>query len=285
MRNPTRDFFCAVIRISIILFIVSCPARAGAQDLAAASSPASPAQPAAPPESAAADFQKKCAACHTVGGGKLADAPDLNVVAAWPRADLLAAIKRMEKNVGPLADPEIAELAALLQAADVRQRLAAEQQRLLRTMAASVAPGDPRAGQSLFAGTTRLSNGGLPCSSCHTAAGSGGSLAFDLTGVFGRLGQAGLLSSIQGANFPVMQAAYRAHAVTPQEATNLTEYFKSINVPGAPPAVRTTSGPPVGRIGAALALVCAVPLLFARRRRPAGTRARLVHKATRSHQP
>lgn len=241
-----------------------------------------PVSPSAADDPAAAAFQKKCAACHTVGGGKFGDAPDLNVVAAWPKTDLLAAIKRMEKNVGPLTDADLAELAALLQAADVRARLAAEQQRLLRALAASVAPGDPNAGRALFAGSARLANGGLPCSSCHTAAGSGGSLAVDLTGALGRLGQAGLLSSIQGANFPLMQAAYRTHPVTAQEATNLTEYFKSIDVAGAP-AVRTTSGPPVGRIGAALAVVCAVPLLLlARRRRPAGTRARLVHAAARS---
>jgi hypothetical protein len=81
-----------------------------------------------------------------------------------------------------------------------------------------------------------------------------------------------------------MQAAYRAHPVTAQEATNLTAYFESINVAGAPPATRTTSGPPIARIGAGLAFVCAIPLLFVRRRRPAGTRARLVRDATRSPQ-
>ena len=301
MRNRPASFFWPLIRISIILIIV-CPAPSAAQtptpDSAAAHSPTpaapAPAQtptpgPAAaqpPADTAAVAFQKKCAACHTVGGGKFGDAPDLNVVAAWPRPDLLAAIKRMEKNVGPMTDSEIADLAALLQAADVRPRLASEQQRLLRQMAATVAPGDPRLGRALFLGEARLTNGGLACSSCHTAARAGGSLAVDLTGVFGRLGQAGLVSAIQGANFPVMQAAYRAHPVTAQEAMNLAEYFKSVNSPSAPPAIPSTSGPPVGRIGAALALVCAAPLLlFARRRRPAGTRARLVRTANRSRHP
>jgi mono/diheme cytochrome c family protein len=280
MRSQAPSFFWCLIRISIILIILWMPSAAAAQTGASAAPSGSATVPA---DAAAAAFQHKCAACHTVGGGKFGDAPDLNVVAAWPRADLLAAIKRMEKNVGPLTDDDIADLATLLQAADVRQRLAAAQQRLLSEMAATVAPGDPRLGRALFVGEARLDNGGLPCSSCHTAAQFGGSFAVDLTGVFGRLGQAGLVSAIEGANFPVMQAAYRARPVTPQEAVNLAEYFKSINSASAPPAIPSTSGPPVARIGAALALVCAAPLLFlARRRRPAGTRARLVRTATRS---
>ena len=289
MRNRARSLFLRLIRISIVLIVPSIGALGAAQPptpAAAAQTPPTAAVQTPAADTGAADFQKKCAACHTVGGGKFGDAPDLNVVAAWPRPDLLAAIKRMEKNVGPMPDDEIAGLAALLQAADVRQRLAAEQQRLLREMAATVAPGDPTLGRALFLGQAALANGGLPCSSCHTAAQTGGSLAVDLTGVFGRLGQAGLVSAIQGANFPVMQAAYRTHPVTAQDATNLAEYFKSINSPSAPPAIPSTSGPPVGRIGAALALLCAAPLLlFARRRRPAGTRARLVRTATRSRHP
>lgn len=311
-RMRRRRPFCGLNRIFTILFIVCFAVALGAQQAAeeppqqAAQQPAQPApqqsaeqpaqqsaeqpaqqtpqQPAAPDPPAAA-FQLKCASCHTVGGGKFGDAPDLNVVAAWPRADLLTAIKRMEKNVGPLSDQQIGDLADLLQAPDVRERLVAEQQRLLSRMRASLAPGDPAAGRGLFRGETPLVNGGLACASCHTAQGRGGSFAVDLTAVFGRLGQAGLVSAIQGANFPVMQAAYRGRPVTPQEAMDLSEYFKSIN-PAVAPAVPAADTAPIGWVGLVLAAGLVVPLaLQARRRRPAGTRARLVRRATRSHRP
>jgi mono/diheme cytochrome c family protein len=266
--------FFSKIRIFIILFVFSLPAGSSAQEPPAT----------APAEAATSTFQLKCSGCHTVGGGKLGDAPDLAVVAAWPRADLLAAIKRMEKNVGPLTDEEIAQLADLLLATDVRARLAAEQQRVLTQMRASLAPPDPAAGRALFRGAMPLANGGLACSSCHTANGEGGTFAVNLTGVFGRLGESGLTSAIQGANFPVMQAAYRARPVAPQEAMDLTAYFKSIN-PAAPPIAPARDTASVGLSGLALAVILGIPVaLQARRRRPAGTRARLVRRATRSHE-
>lgn len=252
-------FFWLINQIFMVLFIL-CPSAARAQGA----------------DAPAAAFQLKCAACHTVGGGKITDAPDLIIVSTWPRTDLSAAIKRMEKNVGPLDDAAIASFTDLLLAADVRARLTAEQQRRLRQLAASVAPGDPAAGRQLFQGDRRLANGGLPCASCHAVAGAGGSFAVDLSGVFARRGQSGLMASIQGANFPVMQAAYRAHPITAQEATNLTEYFKAANAGGVP----ASSPPPMGAVGLALAAVGGVGLAIRGRGRAAGTRARLVDRAT-----
>lgn len=269
----TAGFFLAIIRIISIYIVASVT---GAPALA---------QQTAGPDPSASAFQFKCASCHTVGGGKFGDAPDLNVVAAWPRADLLSAIKRMEKNVGPLTDEQIAALADLLQAPEARQRLADEQQRQLKKMTASVNPGRPAVGRALFRGGARLAGGALPCASCHTAEGEGGSFAVDLSGVFGRIGQAGLVSAIQGANFPVMQAAYRDRPVTLQEAVDLAAYFKSINPVVSTPAPAPDRAP-IGTAGVVLAALLAVGLaVHARRHHAAGTRARLVRRATRSREP
>jgi len=270
---PRRaGFFLALIRIISICVVASLPVQSAL------------ARQGAPTDTAASAFQAKCAACHTVGGGKFGDAPDLNIVAAWPRVDLLAAIKRMEKNVGPLTDEEIGALADLLQAPEVRQRLAAEQQLVTTRLRASVTPGNPAAGRALFRGNARLAGGALPCASCHTAEGDGGSFAVDLSAVFGRLGETGLVSAIQGANFPVMQAAYRDRPVTLQEAVDLAAYFKSIN-PAAPTPTPSSDRAPIGTAGVVLAALLAAGLAVHSRRRPAaGTRARLVGRATRSRE-
>ena len=46
-------------------------------------------------------YQDKCSGCHTIGGGAMVG-PDLLASTKWSESDLSAAVKRMEKNAGPM---------------------------------------------------------------------------------------------------------------------------------------------------------------------------------------
>jgi mono/diheme cytochrome c family protein len=206
-------------------------------------------------------FLQKCAGCHTVGKGKLTG-PDLNEAATWQAPDLDKGIKAMEVKVGPLANEDIVVLRDFLKSTDVRDRLAAEQERFAKATAASFDPPSPAIGEALFTGRTQLSGGGMACVACHAVSGSGGNLALPLDGVHAKLGETPLQSAIEKTSFKVMTAAYRNHPVTKQEAIHLTAYLGSLQ-----PATTTTSTrvPLAGAIGAAVLFV-ALGLVYGGRR-------------------
>lgn len=239
---------------------------------AEAAAPA-PAQQPPPGDAGAQLFLQKCAGCHTIGKGKLTG-PDLNVAATWQPADLDRTIKTMEAKVGPLPDDQIATLRDLLKAADVKDRIAAEETRAAAAMAAKFEPGSPTIGAALFTGKTPLANGGTACIACHTTNGRGGTLGPDLTGVFDKLGEIPLQSACEKTNFKIMAAAYRTHPVTKQEALHLAKYLESAGT-AAPIA---TAPPPVAFVGlgAAALAVAGIGVLY--RTRSAGTRKRLIRR-------
>lgn len=221
-------------------------------------------------------FSQKCAGCHTVGGGPLTG-PDLKAVQAWPRQNLDPAILRMEKNVGKLKPEEVQTLGDLLLAPDAASRIADERKRIAMQEMAKLAPANAAIGEDLFFGRKPLSNRGLACASCHTVAGAGGNLAIDLTGSFVKLGQAPLMSTVEGATFPLMKAAYTNRTVTTQEALHLVKYLETAGASKATPR----STPPLhalGFVGAAIALA-GMSRHFRKRNR--GVRARLVRDAVR----
>ena len=82
-------------------------------------------------------------------------------------ADADKAIKVMESKVGPLRSEDIIQLRDLLKSADVRDRLAAEQERVAKATAAAFDPPSPAIGAALFTGRTALAGGGVACISCH----------------------------------------------------------------------------------------------------------------------
>lgn len=63
-----------------------------------------------------------CSGCHSLTGAKLND-PDLTPSTGWPQDQLEPAIKRMEKNVGPLTDEQVSAFAEFMKAPDIRERL------------------------------------------------------------------------------------------------------------------------------------------------------------------
>jgi hypothetical protein len=182
----------------------------------------------------------------------------------------------MEKNVGPLTDDQITALVDLLKSPNVRDRIKAEQERIQAQFMAKMAPPDALVGQGLFLGSMPLRNGGLACSACHTAAGVGGNLGLDLTGVFTKLGgQTPLVSAIEKASFKIMAPHYARHPVTTQEAMHLAKYFSTLDPKNV--VVAGTPFVPVGA-GGALALLVGLTFYFRTQRKNRGRDTRLQRR-------
>ena len=188
-------------------------------------------------------FQKVCAACHTIGKGKLIG-PDLaNVQTRHPEEWLIKFIKSSQSVISSgdkyadslfkaynqipmpdhpnLTDEQIKELLTYIK----EKSLAPE------TAAASTAlpPGDSKRGRELFVGNIRFANNGAACNACHNVEMkgllSGGALGKDLTHAVTRLSAAGVSGIVSGLPFPQMKETYASKPVTPQEISDLTAFL------------------------------------------------------------
>jgi mono/diheme cytochrome c family protein len=212
--------------------------------------------PSAERDTVAARYLNSCAGCHSLTGVKL-NGPELSPTAAWPDDQLKAAIKRMEKNVGPLSEDDLNGMVALLKDPNVRNRLKAEEARIQAQFVAKLEPPNASIGHGLYYGSVPFKNGGMSCVACHAVSGHGGNLGPDLTGVFARMGETPLVSSIEKASFKVMATHYREHPITRQEALHLTKYFASLD-PNIAPRPSLAYVP----VGAGGGLACLVLLAF-----------------------
>jgi len=247
------------------------------QEAPTESTPAAEAAPEAPPpvDSAAAAYAMKCMGCHTIGGGVLSG-PDLKNAATYPRQTVLDGIKRMEKNVGPISDGDLAMLADFLLAPDAAARIDAHRQQVQMREAASMAPPNAELGRALFTGRTAFANGGAACAACHQAGGQGGNLAVSLEDAFSRLGAQPLQATTETPGFPVMRAIYTPRPVSKQEAVHIVKYLEEISKNPAAPASFPMHLAGIG--GTAVVLVL---LGKSTAKRVAGTRARMVADACR----
>ena len=227
----------------------------------------------------AALFITRCSGCHTIGSGNL-KGPDLLPVTQWSESELRPAIKRMEKQVGPLSDDDVQRLLLLFGASDVQERLKKEQARSVREMMAKFDP-SVEVGRKLFHGEQALANGGLPCSSCHAVIGKGGEMGPDLTLLGENMPTTAMRSAFEKTNFNVMRAAYRDHPVTLQEAWHMAAYFEALAE--APKTVQAVDndGLWVAFGGGIFGLLIALALGFFYSRRQPGTRARLIQQSMR----
>jgi len=217
-------------------------------------------------DAVAGRFAVMCSGCHSLTGAKLSG-PELTPSTGWPLEQLKAAIKRMEKNVGPLTEEQVTELAGFMKAPDIRERLKAEQERIQAQFMARMAPPDAAEGRKLFFGTRSLRHGGLACAACHAVQGVGGSLGVDLTGVAGKMGgETPLVSAIEQAAFKLMAPHYKRHPVTKQEAMHLARFLASLTS-SQTAAPRPAFVPWGGGVGLAMMLGLVLTLRQQRRRR------------------
>ncbi len=189
-------------------------------------------------------FQAKCSSCHTVGGGRLVG-PDLKgVTDAREREWLVKFITAPDKLLSggdPVANKLLKEYGGVpmpnlgLNSSQVDALIAFLSEsapgKATTSAAAPTKPkGDPRRGAKLFTGLISFQRGGAPCIACHTVSGvaplGGGSLGPDLTGIYGRLGAAGLPPVLATLPFPTMLPIYGTRSLTSQEQGDLAALFR-----------------------------------------------------------
>lgn len=199
-------------------------------------------------------FEQRCASCHTIGGGD-GGGPDLKGVAAKRAPEwLVRVIAEPEKltaekdptqlaliekygfempNVG-VSREDAAKIVAFLGGGDAPAKEAAP-----TAAAADVKPAQPAElpvtkellakGKDLFTGKERFANGGAPCISCHALnypGVHGGTLASNLTGLYGRLGENGVRGVLKSLGFPVMKKIYAERPLTDDEISAVTALMK-----------------------------------------------------------
>ena len=213
------------------------------------------AQPASAQESGKQLYEKACAACHSIGAGKLLG-PDLaGVTDRRPEDWLIKYIKSAESLVKAgdkvavalyeeynkmpmpdqaMSDDEIRKVLAHIKVAGGAGAAAAPSGAAQATApAAPPRPEDIELGRGLFDGRIRFENGGPACNACHHAADDallgGGALASDLTQAFARSGKSGLSAILANAPFPTMQTAYEGRKLASREADAVVAFLQHVS--------------------------------------------------------
>jgi mono/diheme cytochrome c family protein len=198
-------------------------------------------------------YQGKCAACHTIGQGKLVG-PDLFDISSKREHDWLVNFIRSSQTMIKSGDPEAvavynahnkilmpdaglsdSEIESVLQYIEKTSREGGQtdQSEAAPDMLASITGKNIHFGAKIFSGEVPLKNGGQACSVCHTvkdnAVFSSGTLAKDLTLSYENMGSAGIAAILNNPPFPVMEDAYEDHSLTGEEVLDLTAYLRSVS--------------------------------------------------------
>lgn len=195
-------------------------------------------------------FNKNCAACHTVGGGKLIG-PDLSNIQNKNTEEWI--IKFIQSSQNLINSGDSAAVAVFNQYNKIimpDQTLKLNEIKLIidHITVNSLDPNNPNQkspnqifnaamvtdldierGKKIFEGTSKLTNSGPPCISCHNINRpdiiSGGRLAIDLTTTFSRLSAAGVDGIIRNPPFPSMISSFGEAPLTDQEAKDLLAFL------------------------------------------------------------
>ncbi len=195
-------------------------------------------------------FKQNCAACHSIGKGKLVG-PDLHGVTElrtepwlikWIKGsqamvnagdpDAKAIFEEFNKIPMPdqnLPDADIKGILAFIKEKS-GQIPAASETAAVGNKSDNATAAEITTGQHLFEGGKRLTNGGPACISCHNVTNNkiipGGLLAKDLTNAHSRLGgDAGIMGILNAPPFPAMTEAYNGKPITETEIADLTAFL------------------------------------------------------------
>jgi mono/diheme cytochrome c family protein len=197
-------------------------------------------------------FKTTCAACHTIGKGRLVGPDLLNIAEKRSQEWLISFIKSSTaviKSGDPDAVAIFKEYNSLLmpdnnysdaQVVSILDYIKAggsstggQENTVTVDILSETTSENVSIGLQLFTGTQRLENGGAACTSCHKVRDerifSSGTLAKDLSESFDIMGSAGISAIINSPPFPVMQVAYNKNPLTEEEVINLTAYLKSVS--------------------------------------------------------
>lgn len=197
-------------------------------------------------------FKKTCAACHTIGQGKLVG-PDLAGVAERRSQDWLISFIRSSTAVIRNGDSQAVAIfneynkllmpdnnlsdAQIISIINYISRGVSPQASGENNAIADLLDGTTSIevvnGLRLFSGKERLKNGGAACSACHKVRDerifSSGILAKDLSESFDIMGSAGIAAILRSPPFPAMQTSYENHLLTEEEVISITAYLKSVS--------------------------------------------------------
>jgi mono/diheme cytochrome c family protein len=195
-------------------------------------------------------FSQRCAACHTVGKGKLIG-PDLANVQSrrteeWiikfvqssqsviksGDSTAMAVFNQYNKTVMPDHQLNVNEIKSIIAYISTNSPDVNNPNKKTPTQifsAASITASDIERGKNLFEGTSKLTNGGPACISCHNidnpAVFNGGLLAKDLTTVFSRLGAVGIDATLRNPPFPAMVNSFGSASLTDREIKDLLAFL------------------------------------------------------------
>jgi len=202
---------------------------------------------------------KTCAACHTIGKGRLVG-PDLSLVYEKREPDWLIKFirssQKMVKEGDPdavslfkefnqvpmpdnnLSDNEIISIIDFIKSSDSKESGPAatetitEEQKSDTLVTASLIFSDEllKKGKALFYGYEKFSNGAPSCVACHNINDEsligGGKLSFDLTKSHSKLSAAGIGAILANPPFPVMNKALNNKKLTEEEINAITSLLR-----------------------------------------------------------
>lgn len=198
---------------------------------------------------------QQCAACHTIGGGRLVG-PDLEGVnynrsEEWlvkfiqssqsliksGDVDAIAVFNDYNKMIMPdqnVSDAEAKAIIAHIASLSPEPKAETTEEEVVEEIAVVevvFTEEDVAMGKALFEGRERFKNGGVTCVSCHNVAVDdlipGGLLAADLTEAYSRLGGVAAIKGILASPpFPAMRTSYGEHPLTEKEIHQLQAFLK-----------------------------------------------------------
>ncbi|PKP33578.1 MAG: hypothetical protein CVT99_01140 [Bacteroidetes bacterium HGW-Bacteroidetes-16] len=196
-------------------------------------------------------FKTTCAACHTIGKGRLVG-PDLSginqkrskewlvpfiksstTVIKSGDTDAVAIFKEYNSIMMPDNAYSEAQIVSILNYISSDRSSGGQEQTVVTDILSGTTLENVRVGLLLFSGKQSFTNEGPACVGCHKVKDerifSSGTLAKDLTESYDILGSAGMAAVIKSSPFPVMTAAFMNHDLTEEEVINVTAYLKNVS--------------------------------------------------------